>query len=81
MFLMIFNAHMVVVRKTGLTDTSDVLEAMGACRKAMVKVSSAYPHNSAIYREANVMIRNIDDLALLFTGDKEYFWDEAPKIG
>lgn len=60
-------------QKVGLTDHSDVLEAMKACRAGMVRLMTAYPFRSAIYREASAMTRELDDLAFLITGEKNYF--------
>ena len=44
-----------------------------ACREAMIEVQRCYPHRSAICREAAVTVSNMDDLALLITGKRDYF--------
>ncbi|MDP7540611.1 MAG: hypothetical protein QF726_09180, partial [Alphaproteobacteria bacterium] len=48
---------------------SDALEAMRTYRKAMTAFLAKAPKRSAIYREAEVAIRQADELALLMTGD------------
>ena len=67
--------RMVVKRKAGLTDKTAVLAAMKACRKAIAAVQMAYPSNTATYRQATHLNAELDDLALLLTGDAEALWD------
>ena len=50
----------------------DALDAMRAYRKAMTAFLAKAPKRSAIYREAEVAIRQADELALLMTGDRQY---------
>lgn len=73
------NARMAVKRKTGLTDKTAVLAAMKACRKAMAAIQMAYPSNTATYRQATHLNKELDDLALLLTGDSEALWDHPHK--
>jgi hypothetical protein len=47
----------------------------------MQQVQMACPSNTAIYREATVLVADIDSLALLITGDRENFWDTPHKAG
>ncbi len=54
-------------------DPSQVLEAIRACREAMIELQRCYPYRSAIYREAAVVMRDMDGLALLITGERDYF--------
>ena len=51
---------------------SDALEAMRTYRRAMTAFLAKAPRRSAIYREAEVAIRQADELALLMTGDRQY---------
>ena len=51
---------------------SDALEAMRTYRKAMTAFLAKAPRRSAIYREAEVAIRQADELALLMTGDRQF---------
>lgn len=75
MFSLRSTALMVVKRKTGLTEKTAVLEAMKACRKAMATIQMAYPSNTATYRQATHLNKELDDLALLLTGQPEVLWD------
>ena len=61
------------VKRAGLPDHSDTLEAMSECRRAMIRLTSAYPTRSGIYREAHAITGDLDDLALLLTGKRGYF--------
>ena len=62
-------------RKPGLTDKTEVLKAMKACRKAMADIQRAYAPQSGTYHQATHVAANLDDLALLLTGDRENLWD------
>lgn len=75
LFPLLFNARIVAKRKTGLADKTAVLAAMRACRKAMAAIQMAYPSNTAAYRQATHLNKELDDLALLLTGDAEALWD------
>ena len=45
---------------------------MRTYRTAMTAFLAKAPRRSAIYREAEVAIRQADELALLMTGDRQY---------
>lgn len=60
-------------RKTGLVDKTPVLNAMAGCRQAMVTLRQSYAFKTAIYREAGSLIEQMDDMALLLTGKRDYF--------
>jgi hypothetical protein len=60
-------------KRIGLSDHSDTLAALAACRKAMVSILSGYPARHPIYREANALIADIDALGTLLTGKSDYF--------
>ena len=51
---------------------ADTLDAMRVYRKAMAAFLAKAPKRSAIYREAEVAIRQADELALLMTGDRQH---------
>ncbi len=63
----------MVRKRTGIVDPSHVLAAMQACREAMIELQCCNAYRSAIYREATAVMRDIDDLALLITGKRDYF--------
>ena len=60
-------------KRIGIVDPSDLIDAMRRCRDAMVEMQRCYPYRSTIYREASVIMRDIDSLALLITGKSDYF--------
>ena len=62
-------------RRSGLNhhQLAPLLEAMGGCRCAMISLLKAYPIKSAVYREAGALAQQLDDLALLLTGEREFF--------
>ncbi len=41
----------------------------------MAAIQMAYPSNTAAYRQATHLNKELDDLALLLTGDAEALWD------
>ncbi|MEM9223531.1 MAG: hypothetical protein AAGB11_14185 [Pseudomonadota bacterium] len=54
-------------------DTRAVVERLGHCRDAMVELSAGSPPRSLSRASADQMIRNIDELAWVLTGDRDYF--------
>ena len=51
----------------------EILARMKACREAMTELQTRIEIRSAAYREAQVVVRDIDTLAQLITGDPGYF--------
>jgi len=64
---------MVTKRKHGLGNPALILSDMKTCRDAMIEIQKAYDHKTAIHREANVLMRSLDDLGLLITGKRDLF--------
>lgn len=54
-------------------DTKAVVSRLGHCRAAMVELSAGSPPRSLHRASADQMIKNIDELAWMLTGDRDYF--------
>ena len=50
------------------------VRAMRACREAMIEVHRNVNPNGPVYMAASAVTKAIDGLAMLLTGDPEYFW-------
>lgn len=50
-----------------------VLDSLGRCRLAMIELRAGSPPRSLTRAAADQMIRNIDDLAWLLTGERDQF--------
>jgi hypothetical protein len=59
-------------------DRGAILDALGACRTAMILgVQSRVRINGPVYVASNAVVTAIDALAALLTGDPQYFWNKA----
>ncbi|MEM8551620.1 MAG: hypothetical protein AAGF45_04515 [Pseudomonadota bacterium] len=54
-------------------DMPRVLDRLGICRQAMIELYRGSPPRSMTRATADQMMRNIDELAWILTGDKEHF--------
>ncbi|MEO1102911.1 MAG: hypothetical protein AAFW98_04140 [Pseudomonadota bacterium] len=54
-------------------DMPSVVARLGVCRDAMVELSAGSQPRSMSRATADQMIRNIDELAWILTGDREHF--------
>ena len=57
----------------GRADAHDTLEAMRQCRKAMTDLQSKVTIKSIQYRQATAIIRELDEMGQLITGEPDYF--------
>lgn len=55
-------------------DMAELLAALGACRTALVRSQAGMRRRSGVYRGADAVIAEIDELALVLTGDRTYFY-------
>ena len=63
--------------RRGLVDTQPTLAAMKVCRDAMIVILRSYPPRHPIAREATWLMKDIDTLAGILTGDNELFHTKA----
>lgn len=64
-------------RSGSFIDWPRLLEAMGACRKAITDELSRMEVNGALYCSASAVTAAIDGLALMLTGKRDYFWEKG----
>lgn len=60
-------------RRLPFVDTTSVMSRLGLCRIAMVELRAGSPPRSLTRAAADQMIKNIDDLAWLLTGERDRF--------
>ena len=63
----------MVGARLGISDWTETLAAMKVCRDAMIKIAIAYPPRHPIAREADWLVKDIDNLAGILTG-KHDLW-------
>lgn len=54
-------------------DVPTVLERLGLCRQAMIELGAGCRPRSLMRASADQMIRNIDELAMMLTGERNHF--------
>ena len=64
-------------RPLARVEIPSIVQRLGHCREAMLELSSGSVPRSMTKAVADQMISNIDELAWILTGDKEYFHDRA----
>lgn len=52
----------------------DLLAALGACRSALIGAQRGMRRKSGLHRGADAVIAEIDEMALILTGDRTYFY-------
>ena len=57
--------------RLGITDWTETLAAMKVCRDAMIKIAVNYPSRDPIAREADWLVKDIDNLAGIITGKRD----------
>lgn len=63
--------------RRGLVDTQPTLAALKTCRDAMLVILRSYPPRHPLYREASWLMKDIDNLAGILTGDHTLFHVKA----
>lgn len=58
-------------------DLPAVLANLEACRRAMVALAASCRPRSLMRASADQMVRNIDELAMMLTGDRTHFHDKG----
>ncbi len=51
-----------------------LLDALGACRTVLVRAQRTMRRKSGLYRSTDAVVAEIDELALVLTGDRTYFY-------
>ena len=59
---------------------ADLLPKLAEARKALIRAGESMPRGSVTRSATDQIVRNIDDLTLLMTGDREYFWSKPHSI-
>lgn len=55
-------------------DLEEVLQALGQCRRVLIAAQARMRARSGLYRGADAVVAEIDELALVLTGDRTYFY-------
>ena len=55
-------------------EPSELLGTLGTCRSALIAAQGGMRRKSGLYRGADAVIAEIDELALILTGDRTYFY-------
>lgn len=55
-------------------EPSELLNTLGACRTALISAQSGMRKKSGLYRGADAVVAEIDEMALILTGDRTYFY-------
>jgi len=55
-------------------EPSELLDALGACRLALISAQSGMRKKSGLHRGADALVSEIDEMALILTGDRTYFY-------
>ena len=66
-----------ITRKDSTRQQSRLLEAIGACRNAVLREIVQAKIGGPLYHSANTVVAAIDGLALMLTGDRTYFWEKG----
>ena len=70
-----------VNRSDALIDRAALLEALGACRSAVIRELMRMKVGGPLYYSASTVLAAIDALALMLTGERDYFALKAHSIG
>lgn len=55
-------------------DETRLLETLGTCRSALIAAQTSLRPKSGLYRSIDAVIAEIDELALVLTGDRTFFY-------
>jgi len=55
-------------------EPSELLDTLGACRSALIAAQRGMRTKSGLYRGADAIVSEIDEMALILTGDRTYFY-------
>jgi len=55
-------------------EPSELLDTLGACRTALISAQRGMRKKSGLYRGADAVVAEIDEMALILTGDRTYFY-------
>ncbi len=55
-------------------EPDDLLKTLGACRAALISAQRGMRAKSGLYRGADAIVSEIDEMALILTGDRTYFY-------
>ena len=61
----------MVGSQLGIKDWTETLASMKACRDAMIDIARSYPARHPIAREADWLVKDIDNLAGIITGKRD----------
>ena len=64
------------LRRKHIYSVDKVVEQLGLCRAQMIEVMRGKRMSSALYRSAEAVRDEIDQLTLMLTGRKDYFWSK-----
>ena len=62
-------------------DPEGLLEKMGEARKTLIAAQSGMRRGSGLYRCMDAVLDEIDELAFVMTGEREYYWRKPHSIG
>lgn len=68
-------------RRSGNFDREAFLASLGESRHLATRVCACVQIGGPLYRQAEVLMQAIDDLAGTLTGDREHFWQKPHSIG
>ena len=54
--------------RIGMADRTETLTAMKVCRDAMIRIAMSYPSRDPIARDADWLLKDIDNLAGIIAG-------------
>ena len=65
-------------RQLSPVQAQEILQNLASCRRAMTRLQAEVAIRSIQYRQARVVITDIDELGFLITGQADYFTDALP---